>query len=363
MILVTGGAGFIGTNLAAHLARTGRRVRIYDDLSRPGVDRNLAWLQRTFGDKIDARIADIRDRAKLRDAATGVEAVFHLAAQVAVTPSLADPEHDFDVNARGTLEVLEAVRVQKAPPPFVFVSTNEVYGAMADLPLHATATRWLPVDDVLAGRGIAETRPLEPRTPYACSKACADQYVLAYARSFGIPATVLRTSCVYGPHQVGSEDQGLVAQFLMRAIETPRGAASDGRPIAIHGDGKQTRDLLFVDDLVDAFVRAWSRVGALAGHAFNLGGGPANALGLTELLGLIESLCGRAPELRHGPWRSGDQKYYVSDATAFAEATGWSARVAPRAGIEALYGWLVDPRSGVAAPSGKAGAFDHGRRG
>ena len=327
MILVTGGAGFIGTNLAAHLARTGRRVRIFDDLSGPGVDRNLAWLQRTHGDKIDARIADVRDRTKLREAVAGVEAVFHLV----TTTGVDDPAHDFDIHARGTLEGLEAVRARATPPPLVFVSTSTVYGAMPDLPLQVGATRWTPVDDALAARGIAETRALEPSTPYACARCCADHYVLAYAHELGVPATVLRASSVYGPHQSG--DHGFVASFLRCAIEQ--------RPIEIHGDGKQVRDLLFVDDLVDAFVRAWSRIGALAGRAYNLGGGPAHALGIGEVIASIESLCGRPVERRIAPWRAGAPKYFVADTTAFSEVTGWSARVAPRAGIEALHGWLV----------------------
>src|SRR5690606_38061665 len=267
-VLVIGGAGFIGCNLVAHLVRSGRRVRIYDDLSRPGVDRNLAWLQRMFGDRVEARIADVRDRPRLRDAIAGVEAVFHLAAQVAVTTSLADPLHDFEVNARGTLEVLEAIRACDVPPALVFTSTNKVYGCLPDVPLHDTGTRWEPTSSQLATRGIDELRPLEFRTPYGCSKGCADQYVLDYAQTFGIPATVFRMSCIYGPHQFGTEDQGWVAHFLIRALED--------RPITIYGDGKQVRDVLFVDDLVDAFIRGWARIGLLSGRAFNIGGGPLN---------------------------------------------------------------------------------------
>ncbi len=340
-VLVIGGAGFIGCNLAAHLAKVGRQVRVYDDLSRPGVDRNLAWLQRTYGDRIDARIADVRDRPRLRDAMTDVEAVFHFAAQVAVTTSMVEPMHDFDVNARGTIEVLEAVRASKNKPALVFTSTNKVYGCLPDLPLRDEGNRWHPVDAALAARGIDEKRALEFRTPYGCSKGCADQYVLDYAHSYGIPATVFRMSCIYGPHQFGTEDQGWVAHFLIRAIE--------GKPITIYGDGKQVRDILFVDDLVDAFMRAWSRIGLCAGKAFNIGGGVTSTISLRELLAMIESLRGHTPELRYQGWRPGDQRYYVSDTSAFTDATGWMPRVGPRAGIEALHGWLVDQRGGVSA--------------
>ena len=332
-VLIVGGAGFIGTNLASYLASRGQRVRIYDDLSRAGVDRNLAWLQREYGEKIDARIADVRDRERLREAVEGAEAVFHLAAQVAVTTSLVDPRHDFEVNARGTLEVLEAVRAQATRPPVVFTSTNKVYGCLPDLALADETTRWMPVDAELRTRGVGEDRPLDFRTPYGCSKGCADQYVLDYAHSYGIPATVFRMSCIYGPHQFGTEDQGWIAHFLIAAIRRAR--------ITIYGDGKQVRDVLFVDDLVDAFVRAWSRIGVLAGRAFNIGGGPEHTLSLVELLQQIEELRGERPELRREPWRPGDQRYYVSNTTAFTEATGWRPRVGPRAGVEALHGWLA----------------------
>jgi CDP-paratose 2-epimerase len=335
-VLIVGGAGFIGTNLASHLARNGHRVRIYDDLSRSGVDRNLAWLQRRYRDRIDPRICDVRERVRIREAVQGVEAVFHLAAQTAVATSLFDPLTDFEINARGTLEVLEAVRALRDRPAVVFTSTNKVYGCLPDLPLRITEGRWTPFDTHVATTGIDETRPLEPRTPHGCSKGCADQYVLDYAQCFGIPATVFRTSCVYGPHQMGTEDQGWVAHFLIRAIE--------GKPITIYGDGRQVRDILFADDLVDAFVRAWSRIGALAGRAFNIGGGPERTISLLELLAMIEALRGTKPEIKLDDWRTGDQRYYVSNASAFTSATGWTPRVGPRAGVEALHGWLSEQR-------------------
>jgi CDP-paratose 2-epimerase len=354
-VLIIGGAGFIGTNLASHLARNGHRVRIFDDLSRPGVDKNLAWLQRTYRDRIDPRIADICERVRIREAVHGVEAVFHLAAQTAVTTSLVDPMADFEVNARGTLEVLEAIRALRDRPPVIFTSTNKVYGCLPDLPLRITDGRWTPFDGQAATTGIDETRPLEPRTPHACSKASADHFVLDYAHSYGIPATVFRTSCIYGPHQMGTEDQGWVAHFLTRAIE--------GKPITIYGDGRQARDLLFADDLVDAFVRAWSRIGALAGRAFNIGGGPAHAISLLELLAMIEGLRGTKPEVKFEDWRPGDQRYYVSNTAAFTSVTGWTPRVGPRAGIEALHGWLAAQRPRVMDPSGPAsGPGGEGRR-
>lgn len=335
-VLIVGGAGFIGCNLAAHLAKSGHRVRVYDDLSRAGVDRNLAWLQKTYGPRIEAVIADVRERDRLRAAVAGAQAVFHFAAQTAVTTSLVEPMADFEVNARGTIEVLEAVRAQPTPPAVIFTSTNKVYGCLPDLPMRIEDDRWRPHDDLLLARGIDERRPLEFRTPYGCSKGCADQYVLDYAQSFGVPATVFRMSCIYGPHQFGTEDQGWVAHFLIRAIED--------QPITIYGDGKQIRDILYVEDLVDAFARAWSRIGALAGRAFNIGGGPESTISLLELLASIESLRGKRPDVTFEGWRQGDQRYYVSNTSAFAAETGWRPRVGPRAGIEALHGWLVENR-------------------
>jgi CDP-paratose 2-epimerase len=331
--LITGGAGFIGANLADRLLGDGHGVRVLDDLSRGGAQRNLAWLRDRHGDALDVRIADVRDRDAVHAAVAGVAAVFHFAGQTAVTTSLVDPRHDFSVNAGGTLEVLEAVRRVETPPPVVFTSTNKVYGCLPDLALELDGPRWSPSDPEIRARGISEQRRLEFRTPYGCSKGTADQYVLDYAQSFRIPAVVFRMSCIYGPRQLGTEDQGWLAHFLIRAI--------DGAPITIYGDGRQVRDVLFVDDLVDAFLRAWGQIDAVRGRAFNIGGGPRNTLSLVELLDRIEQLRGDRPNIAFEPWREGDQRYYVSDTAAFTAATGWQPRVGPRAGVEALHGWLA----------------------
>jgi CDP-paratose 2-epimerase len=333
-VLITGGAGFIGSNLANHLAQAGCTVRIFDDLSRRGVDRNLAWLCNEHGDRVEAVIADVCDREVVRDAVRDASVVFHFAGQTAVTTSLIDPRHDFEVNAAGTLNVLEAIRAQPEPPPLILTSTNKVYGCLPDVEVQIAGPRWQPVDDIVRVRGIDEKRPLEFRTPYGCSKGAADQYVLDYAQSFHLPAVVFRMSCIYGPRQFGTEDQGWLAHFLIRAIE--------GAPITIYGDGRQVRDVLFVGDLVDAFARAWKQIDALRGRAFNIGGGPRNTLSLLELLSLIEQLRGRLPEIRFEPWREGDQRYYVSDTRSFGSATGWAPHVTPRAGVELLHSWLIE---------------------
>ena len=348
-VLVTGGAGFIGTNIADRLARAGRRVRIYDSLSRPGVERNLAWLRAQHGDRVDVVTADIRDAGALGRAVAGSGSVFHLAAQVAVTTSLADPMTDFEVNALGTLRLLEAVRAQPVPPPLIFASTNKVYGALGDLDLSEGAEGYRPVETSRApgitARGVGEDRPLDFHSPYGCSKGAADQYVLDYARSYGLPATVLRMSCIYGPHQRGTEDQGWVAQFLI--------AARAGRPITLYGTGRQVRDVLHVDDLVDAWLMAEVAIDRLAGGAFNIGGGIANTVSLRGVLDRIADLMGTAPTLRHGPWRTGDQPWYVADTSRFQAATGWAPTITAADGIARLHHWLAaaEGEGEEAAPS------------
>jgi CDP-paratose 2-epimerase len=330
-VLITGGAGFIGTNLAARLARDGRRVRILDSLHRPGVETNLAWLRERYGRAIEFAPGDVRDARAVDRAVEGVARIFHLAAQVAVTTSLADPREDFDVNLGGTLNVLEAARRQPAPPGIVFTSTNKVYGELADIELDADSRRYVPRDASLRDNGISETRPLDFHSPYGCSKGGADQYMLDYARCLGLETVVFRMSCIYGTHQFGTEDQGWVAHFLIRA--------RDRQPITIYGDGRQVRDILFVDDLVDAFRRADLNLSRLAGCAFNIGGGPANAVSLLDVIELIRRLEG-LPAIEFGPPRTGDQLYYVSDTRRFSRATGWRARVGYRDGIARLHQWL-----------------------
>ena len=339
-ILVTGGAGFIGSNLADRLAGQGHDVLVYDALARPGVEANLAWLRRRHGARIRPVVADLRDRAKLDAAAAGASAVFHMAAQVAVTTSLSDPELDFDVNLRGTVFLLEALRKQSAPPPLIFASTNKVYGNLADVALQRDGDAYLPEDPGLRAHGIGEERPLSFYTPYGCSKGAADQYVLDYARGFGVPACVLRMSCIYGPRQLGTEDQGWLAHFLY--------SVQAGRPISIYGDGRQVRDVLYVDDAVDAYMAAWDRIGQVSGQAFNLGGGPGNAVTLLEVLAEIGEISGRQADLRFSDWRPGDQRYFVADTRRAAAAFSLGPAVAWQDGLRRLARWIAAERGLVA---------------
>jgi CDP-paratose 2-epimerase len=332
-VLITGGAGFIGANLAHRLAQSGRSVVVYDNLSRPGVEQNLAWLRMTHPDRVSAEIADVQDAAALARAVRNASQVFHFAAQVAVTTAMADPSKDFAVNAIGTLNLLEALRACAAPPPLVYTSTNKVYGAVDDMPIEMGEARYdLPAQS--ASRGIDENRPLDFHTPYGCSKGTADQYVLDYARSYGLSAIVFRMSCIYGPHQFGTEDQGWVAHFLLRALA--------GKAITIYGDGRQVRDILYVEDLVDAFLLAQRDMPRMRGRAFNIGGGFGNSISLLQLIDQIGELHGQRPEFVCRPWRQGDQRYYVSNHGRFSAATGWRPRVAASEGVALLDRWLRD---------------------
>ncbi|MGK6354987.1 SDR family NAD(P)-dependent oxidoreductase [Sphingomonas sp. DT-207] len=335
-ILITGGAGFIGSNLADRFAASGHDVIVYDALSRPGVERNLAWLKSRHGSRIQSVVADIRDAALLAEAVQGARAVFHLAAQVAVTTSLADPREDFEINLGGTFNLLEAIRRAETPVPVIFASTNKVYGDLADLQFASTGDGYLPTNAAIRAHGIGEQRPLDFHTPYGCSKGAADQYVLDYARSFGVPATVLRMSCIYGERQMGTEDQGWVAHFLIRALE--------GQPITLYGDGHQVRDILEVGDAVAAYLAAWQRIDRVAGHVFNLGGGAANAVSLRRLIDYIGELVGTDPDVRFDGWRAGDQRYFVADTRAARAALGLATPMPWRAGVARLARWLASER-------------------
>jgi len=332
-VLITGGAGFVGTNLADRLLDDGIPVLIFDNLGRPGVECNLDWLCSAYGNRIQVEIGDIGDFHAVRNAVHRARQVFHFAAQVAVTTSIEDPAADFEANLRGTFNVLEAARSARNPPPLIYTSTNKVYGDLSDLAVHRLGDRYMPCSEETARNGIGEDHPLDFHSPYGCSKGGADQYVLDYARSYGLPAAVFRMSCIYGPHQYGTEDQGWVAHFLIRALQD--------QPITIYGDGLQVRDVLFVEDLVRALRLAGDHIDRLQGQAFNIGGGPARTISLIELVDLIEELHGRRPALKFAPWRTGDQKYYVSDTRKLHRAIGWQPEIAVHDGVAATYEWLL----------------------
>ena len=326
-VLVTGGAGFIGTNLGAALRAQGCTVTVLDNFSRRGTRDNLAWLQRqALPGRLRVIEGDVRHAATVAAAVAGQQAIYHLAAQVAVTEAFRDPRADFEVNLGGTLNVLEAARRAGGRPLVLYTSTNKVYGALPEAAGQAA--------------GVNEQQPLDLHSPYGCSKGAADQYVRDYGRSFGLPTVVFRMSCIYGPHQFGTEDQGWVAHFVL--------ALRAGRPITLYGDGHQIRDLLYVDDLVAALLGVGAR--RPLGRVFNVGGGPANAVSLLEVLRLLEPRVGGAAALRYAAVRPGDQPYYVSDTRALQQAIGWRPRTGVAAGLGRLWDWAAE----VAAPHAAA---------
>ncbi len=335
--LITGGAGFIGCNLAHTLLARGEPVTVLDNLSRPLTPLNLAWLKQQHGERLRFIQADIRDFEALQEAVAGHDVVYHLAGQVAVTTSVQDPRTDFEINALGTLNLLEAARLAAQPPIVFFASTNKVYGGMEEIATEEQASRYNYRD---LPEGIPETQNLDFHSPYGCSKGAADQYVRDYARIYGLRTVVFRQSCIYGPRQFGVEDQGWAAHFVIAAVL--------GRPITIYGDGKQVRDMLYVDDLVAVYLTALEKITSAQGKIYNIGGGPTNTLAIWAEFGpLLERLVGHKIEINYKDWRPGDQPVYISAIHKAKRELGWEPQVALSDGIERLVHW-VEAQRGVA---------------
>ena len=334
---ITAGAGFIGTKLAARGLAAGKKEMIYDNLFRDGVEQNLQWLQKEYGKNLLIQIADINEKRILQQCVNNATAVFHFSAQVAVTSAVVNPVHDFQVNLKGTFHLLEAIRNSKNKPPLLFTSTNKVYGNLQDITMVENGTRYYPSDRKIRKYGINEKMALDFHSPYGCSKGAADQYILDYSRCYGLKTAVFRMSCIYGPHQFGTEDQGWVAHFLISALEN--------KPVYIYGNGKQVRDILYVEDLVDAFQLAHKNIDKLAGEVFNIGGGPKNTVSLLEILSLIKEKTGKDLQISFEDWRTGDQQYYVSNTSKFHEATGWAPKYHVEEGVESLMKWLCENRN------------------
>jgi CDP-paratose 2-epimerase len=331
-ILITGGAGFIGCNLAEACIRAGQQVTIFDNLSRRGSEANLNWLRQTCGsDAFNFVRGDIRDYPSILAAAKGQEAIYHLAAQTAVTTSVIDPRPDFEINALGTFNTLEAARNAGENPVFIFASTNKVYGGMEDAQATELETRYV-LDDY--PNGVGEDRILDFHSPYGCSKGAADQYVRDYSRIYGLRSVVFRQSCIYGQRQMGVEDQGWVAWFAIAAVS--------GKPITIYGNGKQVRDLLHVDDLVRAYQMATEHIDVTAGQVYNLGGGPANTLSIWAEFGpLLSELVGHpVTPAAFKDWRPGDQPVFVANVAKAQRKFDWEPHISVRTGIARLIEWV-----------------------
>jgi CDP-paratose 2-epimerase len=333
--LVTGGAGFIGCNYVHRLLSRGERVTVYDNLSRHGTEANVAWLRGQHGvESFQLIVSDVCNYEPLVEAMRGVEIVVHLAGQTAVTTSVVDPRSDFEQNALGTFNVLEAARQAGTNPIVLYASTNKVYGSMEEVAVVEQETRYAYRDFL---HGIPETQPLDFHSPYGCSKGAGDQYVRDYARIYGLPTVVLRQSCIYGPRQMGVEDQGWVAWFIIAAVTE--------QPITVYGDGKQVRDVLFVDDLLDVYDAAIARIDVAAGQVYNIGGGPAHTMSVwAEFAPILERLMGRSIPVSNDDWRPGDQRIYISNVHKAKQELRWSPRVGVEEGIERLYNWVVANR-------------------
>ena len=328
-VLITGGAGFVGSNLADALLRDGHRVIVADNFSRGGVRLNAAWLKARHGDRVRVETVDVRDAARIRPLVRESRQVFHLAAQVAVTTSLVDPTLDLETNVIGTFNVLEAARTMLNPPSVLFTSTNKVYGGMEEVAVEMRGGRYGYAD----GRpGVSEDQRLDFHSPYGCSKGAADQYVHDYARIFGLPTVVFRMSCIYGTRQFGTEDQGWVAHFARALL--------GGEPVTIYGDGCQVRDILWIDDLVRAMRAAMESIDTVAGEVFNVGGGAGNAVSVRGVIERLRELTGSRVPVSFADWRPGDQKVYVSDTGKLERVLGWKPETHWENGLDRLVEWL-----------------------
>ncbi|HEY1246935.1 MAG TPA: NAD-dependent epimerase/dehydratase family protein [Hyphomicrobiaceae bacterium] len=332
-ILITGGAGFVGCNAARFFRARNWAVTVLDNLSRQGTDKNLAWLRDNTS--FDFEQVDVRDRANVDRVVSAhkYDAVLHLAAQVAVTTSVADPSTDFAINAMGTFHVLDSIRRYCPEAVFINASTNKVYGKIAAAEYELRDGRYAYVNRPF---GIGESEPLDFLSPYGCSKGAADQYALDFARIYQIPATSFRQSCIYGPRQFGVEDQGWVAWFAIASLLE--------RDITVFGDGRQVRDVLHVEDLVRAYEAAIRAPDKVAAQAFNVGGGPRSILSLLDLIGLLEERLQHRIPLRWDDWRPGDQRVYISDIRKLETTLGWKPEIDVTSGIAQLTDWVARNR-------------------
>jgi CDP-paratose 2-epimerase len=329
-VVITGGAGFIGANLARRLLGRGESVTIFDNFSRQGSHANIEWLHAQCAARPEIVQGDLADSESVARALSGAEVIYHLGGQVAVTTSVANPRADFEANALGTLNVLEAARLSERRPIVIYASTNKVYGSLEGAEVVEEDTRYRFKS---LSQGVPEEWPLDFHSPYGCSKGAGDQYVRDYARIYDLPTVVFRQSCIFGYRQFGIEDQGWLAWMVIASLT--------GRPITIYGNGKQVRDVLFVDDLLDAYDAAVNRIDVARGQVYNVGGGPHHALSVWAEFGpMLESLVGRSIPVKYGPTRPGDQPLYVSDIRKAQRALGWQPRIGVRDGLEKLVTWV-----------------------
>lgn len=329
--LITGGGGFIGSNYAFRLIQRGEKVSIFDNLSRAGAPRNVAWLKDQFSENgFNLIVGDVRNAGQMLDAAKDADVIVHLAGQVAVTTSVTNPREDFESNALGTFNALEAARLSRHEPIFLYSSTNKVYGGMEDVQLKEDDTRWLYAD---LEYGCSESQPLDFHSPYGVSKGSGDQYTRDYSRIYGLRSVVFRQSCIYGPRQFGIEDQGWLAWMMIAAVT--------GRKITIYGDGKQVRDVLHVNDLLDAYDAAIEKIDVSKGQVYNVGGGKRNVMAIWAEFGpILERLLGKKIEVAREDWRPGDQRVFYADIRKAQRELGWEPKIDLEEGLDLMFEWV-----------------------
>lgn len=331
-ILVIGGAGFVGCNVSDYYLKNEHHVTVFDNFSRKGTLQNLQWLQSKYKDNFSVVQGDVRiDFNKLKATVAKADVVFHFAAQVAVTTSVVDPREDFEINALGTFNVLEAVRLSGNKPVVLYSSTNKVYGRMEHVKI---VERKGEYDYESLPNGIAETEQLDFHSPYGCSKGTADRYMIDYSRIYRLKTVVFRQSCIYGYRQFGVEDQGWVAHFTISAMF--------GRPLTIYGDGKQVRDVLFIEDLVRAYDMAIKRIDVTSGKAYNIGGGPTKKMSLLNLVAYLEKFFGKKLNYTFSDWRPGDQRVFICDIRKAKNEFGWEPNVGVEEGVQRLASWVKE---------------------
>jgi len=333
-VLITGGAGFIGSNAAAFYLRQGSHVTILDNFSRIGSGLNASWLKKvSHADRLTIIKGDVRKpTVVLQKVVKKASLVLHLAGQVAVTTSIQNQVADFDSNAFGTLSMLETVRKYGNNPVFIYSSTNKVYGGLEGISTKDIATRYVFRN---LRFGINENQPLDFHSPYGCSKGAADQYVRDYHRIFNMNTIVFRQSCIYGPHQFGVEDQGWLAWFIISLLRN--------KPLTIYGTGKQVRDVLYIDDLLHAYDRASSNIKKTKGQIYNIGGGILNTISVwNEFRPILEKLFNTQLSATFSPQRLGDQPIYVSDIRKAARDFGWKPTISFKKGILLLHAWIME---------------------